>query len=197
MTARTALALLLSALLSAPALADPQEITDQRSSFLGAGVRFSADKPGFRANARESRESERVKKATEVDPMAGGLITKHLTGLGGDVEYRYRYEYPYDEGTVLFDGDAAGLLCERCKANAVLNACENCEGRPFHKLCDKCKARAILDACDACRAKIKGAPKKKAEKKPGRSEAKRRAAKKAAAAKKAGDVDLDLDLDIK
>ena len=189
MTARLTLALLITASLCAPAFADPQEITDQRSSFLGAGVRFSADKPGFRGQARDIRESERVKKATAVDPMEGGLITKQLMGMGGDVEYRYRYEYPYDDGSVLFESGSVGLLCEKCKAKAVLQSCEACEGKPFAKLCDKCKAKAILEACDDCRAKIKGAPKKKAAdaKKPSHGSKKSAKKRAAEAAVEAGD----------
>lgn len=162
----------------APAGAQTDELNRQRQSFLGAGVRFSADKPSFRGRATETRESEKVKKATEGDPMAGGLLTSHLGGLGGDVEYRYRYEYPYEENTVLFDGSAVGVLCESCKAKAVLDACGDCEGKSFAKLCDKCKARAILNACDEDRAKISsvGAKEKKTAKADGRK--KKRAAKK-------------------
>lgn len=165
-------ALLLASLPAAPAAAQTEELTTQRQSFLGAGVRFSADKPSFRGRATDTRESAKVKKATEKDPMAGGLLTGALSGGEGNVEYRYRYEYPYDASTVLFDGSAVGVLCEKCKAQAVLECCDACEGKPFKALCDKCKARAILNACDADRAKITGAA-------PAKSEAKKkRAAKK-------------------
>lgn len=160
------------------AFADSDAVNRQKQSMLGAGIKFSTDKPFFRGDSLDTRNSEKVVKATEGNPMDGGMLTGSLFGGDKDVEYRYRYEYPYDDSTVLFDKSAFAVLCEECKAKAVLNACPECKGKSFAELCDKCKAGAILDACDADRAKIRAGSKS--------GDASAKAVKPVKSAKKAG-----------
>lgn len=139
-----------------PLAANDDDLNEQRKSMLGAGVRFSSDKPSFRGRAEATRKSEKVDKEMKKDPLDGGVITGQINQLlsgGGQTRYRYKYSQYYPERPMFKDADI--ILCEKCKARAVLDACAACEGRSFIDLCDKCKARAILNACESCQARIR------------------------------------------
>ena len=134
------------------------DMQEAKASFFGAGVKYQMDKPSFRVRATENTESGKVKEAINYDVMKGGLLNEALYG-------------PEDgqTGTPLRAGGKrrgvkdTTLLCETCKAKAIIHSSENCEyckGKAYGELCDKCIAWSILNACDDCRMKITGAVKK-------------------------------------
>jgi hypothetical protein len=129
----------------------------QKHSMLGAGVRYSSDKPSFKGRAKSTKKTKKVVEATKEDPMDGGLITKNMFGNVNNTTksgYHYKYKNKY-HSPVLFSNKSTDILCPECRARAVLDACKMCKGKSFEELCDKCKARAILNACDKCKAKIR------------------------------------------
>lgn len=149
-------AFIITVLLMAPNAAFSQDdMQDAKASFFGAGVKFNMDKPSTRARNLESQQSETVKEATTYKNMEGGLINEVLDNkLGTSGNTGGMRSKPIKD---------TKLLCEVCKAKAVIHSNENCEyckGRAYAELCDKCIAASILSACDECKAKIAG---KKAE----------------------------------
>jgi len=153
----TILAFIIAVLLMAPTAAFSQDdMQDAKASFFGSGMRFNMDKPSTRARNLESQQSETVKEATNFKNMEGGMISELLdnklgTSSGSSSGMRSR---PIKD---------TKLLCEVCKAKAIIHSNENCEyckDKSYANLCDKCIASSILNACDECKAKIAG---KKAE----------------------------------
>ncbi len=123
------------------------DMQEAKASFLGAGVKFKMDRPSMKARNLESSNSEQVKEAKEFKHMDNGLLSGAFGGNGGAEGVRSR---PIKD---------TKILCEVCKAKAVLYSNENCEfckGKSYADLCDKCIAWSILNACDECKARIRG-----------------------------------------
>jgi len=153
----TILAFIITALFIFPNAAFSQDdMQDAKASFFGAGMKVNMDKPSTRARNLESQDSETVKDVTNYKNMDGGLINEVLdnklgTSSGSTSGMRSK---PIKD---------TKLLCEVCKAKAVIYSNENCEyckGKSYAELCDKCIAASILNACEECKARIAG---KKAE----------------------------------
>lgn len=148
--------------ISAGILMAQDDLQEAKSSFLGAGVKFNMDKPSMRATNQSSREDK--KEAYNYDSMKSGLLNDVIGGgEGGNGRGQGIRSKPIKD---------TKLLCEVCKAKAVIHAnesCEYCKGQPYASLCDKCIAWSILNSCDECKGKISGAktekkaPEKKAE----------------------------------
>lgn len=138
------------------AMANDDELNEQRKSMLGDGIRFSSDKPSFRGRNLDTKSSKKIRKALDKDPLAGGAVTGQINEMisgGSSTRYRYNYSQYYPQRPMFKDTDI--VLCEKCKARAVLDACTACEDHGFMDLCDKCKARSILNACDKCQDGIR------------------------------------------
>lgn len=152
----TILAFIIAVMFMAPNTAFSQDdMQDAKASFFGAGMKFNMDKPSTRARNLESRDSETVKEATQFRNMEGGLINEMMDKTGGSTGSTSGMRSKPIKDTK--------LLCEVCKAKAIISSNENCEyckGRSYAELCDKCIAASILNSCEDCKAKIAG---KKAE----------------------------------
>lgn len=149
-------AFIITVLFMAPNAAFSQDdMQDAKASFFGAGVKFNMDKPSTRARNLESQQSDTVKEATNYKNMEGGLFNEVLDRSNGNSNSSAGMRSKPIKDTK--------LLCEVCKAKAVIYSNENCEyckGKSYADLCDKCIAASILNACDECKARIAG---KKAE----------------------------------
>lgn len=135
------------------------DMQEAKASFFGAGVKFKMDKPSYRVRATDNMEDAKVKEAVNYDVMKGGLLNEALYGP----EETGKTGTPLRAGGKRRGVKDTTLLCETCKAKAVVHASENCEyckGKPYSELCDKCIAWSILNACEDCRQKITGAAKK-------------------------------------
>ncbi|HBC76219.1 MAG: hypothetical protein A2008_03105 [Candidatus Wallbacteria bacterium GWC2_49_35] len=140
-------------LLTVSAAFAQDDMQEAKASFMGAGVKFKMDKPSMKARNLESANTAQVKEAREFRNMDKGLLSGMFNGGDGD-GVRSR---PIKD---------TKIICEVCKAKAVVNASENCEfckGKAYADLCDKCIAWSILNACDECKAKIRGKVGKKEE----------------------------------
>jgi len=132
-------------MISASLLLAQDDMQEAKASLLGAGVKFNMDKPSMRARNQSSQEDN--KEAIKYDSMKGGLLDGVFGGEGG-------------QGIRTRPIKDTKLLCEVCKAKAVLHSsesCEYCKGQSYANLCDKCIAWSILNSCDECKAKISGA----------------------------------------
>lgn len=132
--------------LTAFAACAQDDMQEAKASFLGAGVKFKMDRPSMKARNLESANSEQVKEAKEFKHMDNGLLSGAFGGGSG-------------EGVRSRPIKDTKIVCEVCKAKAVLNASENCEfckGKSYADLCDKCIAWSILNSCEECKAKIRG-----------------------------------------
>ncbi len=122
------------------------DMQEAKASFLGAGVKFKMDRPSMKARNLDSANSEQVKEAKDFRNMDNGLLSGAFGGGNG-------------EGVRSRPIKDTKIVCEVCKAKAVLNASENCEfckGKSYADLCDKCIAWSILNSCEECKAKIRG-----------------------------------------
>ncbi len=122
------------------------DMQEAKASFLGAGVKFKMDRPSMKARNLDSANSEQVKEAKDFRHMDNGLLSGAFGGGSG-------------EGVRSRPIKDTKIVCEVCKAKAVLNASENCEfckGKSYADLCDKCIAWSILNSCEDCKAKIRG-----------------------------------------
>jgi len=134
------------------------DMQEAKASFLGAGVKFRMDRPSMKARNLESMKSAEVKEALDYKNMDDGLLSSAFNGgrSGSGEGVRSR---PIKD---------AKIICEVCKAKAVVNASENCEfckNKPYADLCDKCIAWSILNSCDECKKNIRGKVAKKDEQK--------------------------------
>jgi hypothetical protein len=121
------------------------DMQEAKASFLGAGVKFKMDRPSMKARNLESANSEQVKEAKDFRHMDNGLLSGAFGGGSEGVRSR-----PIKD---------TKIVCEVCKAKAVLNASENCDfckGKSYADLCDKCIAWSILNSCEKCKANIRG-----------------------------------------
>lgn len=121
------------------------DMQEAKASFLGAGVKFKMDRPSMKARNLDSANTEQVKEAKEFRNMDNGLLNNAFGGGSEGVRSR-----PIKD---------TKIVCEVCKAKAVLNASENCEfckGKSYADLCDKCIAWSILNSCEECKANIRG-----------------------------------------
>lgn len=144
-------------LLSCGSINAQDDLQDVKASFLGAGVKFNMDKPSMKARNLENVNSEQMQKALNYKNMEGGLLS-NIINNDNDSSNRSS-----DEGIRTKPIKDTKLICEVCKAKAVLYANENCEfckGKPYSELCDRCIAWSILNACDECKQKIYGKTKK-------------------------------------
>lgn len=148
-----ALGVIIAISLTAAAAFAQDDMQEAKASFLGAGVKFKMDRPSMKARNLESANSDQVKQALEYKGMDNGLLSGAFNGGSG-------------EGVRSRPIKDTKIVCEVCKAKAVVNASENCEfckGKSYADLCDKCIAWSILNSCDECKTKIRGKMAKKEE----------------------------------
>lgn len=147
--------IIIALILTVSAAFAQDDMQEAKASFMGAGVKFKMDRPSMKARNLESAGSDQVKEAREFRNMDNGLLSGMFNGDGEGRGVRSR---PIKD---------TKIICEVCKAKAVVHASENCEfckGKAYADLCDKCIAWSILNACDACKEKIRGKAGKKEEK---------------------------------
>lgn len=141
-------------LLTVSAAFAQDDMQEAKASFMGAGVKFKMDRPSMKARNLESANTDQIKEAREFRNMDNGLLSGMFNGDGEGRGVRSR---PIKD---------TKIVCEVCKAKAVVNASENCEfckGKAYADLCDKCIAWSILNSCDECKTKIRGKVGKKEE----------------------------------
>ena len=153
LTSIVSIGVIFAILLTVSAAFAQDDMQEAKASFMGAGVKFKMDRPSMKARNLESANTAQIKEAREFRNMDKGLLSGMFNGGDGD-GVRSR---PIKD---------TKIICEVCKAKAVVNASENCEfckGKAYADLCDKCIAWSILNACDECKAKIRGKVGKKEE----------------------------------
>lgn len=153
LTSIVSIGVIFAVLLTVSAAFAQDDMQEAKASFMGAGVKFKMDRPSMKARNLESANTDQIKEAREFRNMDNGLLGGMFNG-GGSEGVRSR---PIKD---------TKIVCEVCKAKAVVNASENCEfckGKAYADLCDKCIAWSILNSCDECKAKIRGKVGKKEE----------------------------------